>query len=122
MMVAEILREFTPGAVGVWTGVLMFAAWFLKEWRETRKLSAEDRQARREGYAKQVDMLTAENRKLGVDLRDIRQEYDAHRKQCYEETDQLRKMVMRNEDQIEGYKRQVDTLSLELAKIKMGQI
>lgn len=115
---AEFFQAFTPGAYGVWTGVIMFAAWFLKEWRETRKLSAEDRLARREGYAKQVEMLMAENRRLGSDLRQVREEYDAHRRQCYEETDQLRRMIIENQGEIEGYKRKVDSLSIELHSLK----
>lgn len=116
-----IFRDFTPGAYGVWTGVLMFSAWLLKEWRETRKLSADDRLARREGYAKQVEMLMAENRRLGADLREVREEYDAHRRQCYEETDQLRRMIIDNQAEIEGYKRKVDSLSIELASLKRGE-
>ena len=118
MDIAKIIGDFTPGAYGIWTGVLMFAGWFLKEWRETRKLSADDRLARREGYAKQVEMLMAENRRLGDDLRGVREEYDAHRKQCYEETDQLRRMILDGQYEIAGHKRKIDTLSLELAKMK----
>lgn len=120
--IAKILGEFTPGAYGIWTGVLMFAGWFLKEWRETRKLSADDRLARREGYAKQVEMLMAENRRLGDDLRNVREEYDAHRRQCYEETDQLRRMIINNQGEIEGYKRKVDSMSIELASLKRDAI
>lgn len=116
--IVAIFREFTPGAYGIWTGVLMFAAWFLKEWRETRKLSADDRLARREGYAKQVEQLMEENRKLGGDLRDVRKEYDDHRKQCYEETDQLRRIVIELRNEVEGYKRKADSLSMEIANLK----
>jgi len=118
MELGKILTEFTPGAYGIWTGVLMLAAWFLKEWRETRKLSADDRLARREGYARQVEMLMEENRKLGTDLREVRKEYDEHRKQCYEETDQLRAMIINLQNDVEGYKRKADTLSIELAALK----
>lgn len=114
----DLFKQFTPGAYGIWTGVLMFAAWFLKEWRETRKLSADDRLARREGYAKQVEQLSYENRALRGDLRDIRKEYDEHRKQCHEETDQLRQMIITSQNEVQGYKRKVDTLSIELAKLK----
>lgn len=118
---ADLLKQFTPGAYGIWTVVLMISAWMLKEWRETRKLSADDRLARREGYAKQVEMLMAENRRLGADLREVREEYDAHRRQCYEETDQLRRMIIDNQGEIEGYKRKVDSLSIELASLKRGE-
>jgi outer membrane murein-binding lipoprotein Lpp len=113
-----LLRQFTPGAYGIWTLVMMGAVFFAREWRETRKLSAEDRLARRDGYAKQVETLMAENRQLGADLRQVREEYDAHRRQCYQETDQLRKMIIDAQNEAAGSNRRIDTLSLEIAKLK----
>lgn len=118
MDLAKILTEFTPGAYGIWTGVLMFAAWFLKEWRETRKLSADDRLARREGYAKQVESLQKENRALGADLAKLRKEYDDYRHLCQSETDALRQNIIRLEGELSGYKRRVDMQGMEIAKIK----
>ncbi len=100
-----ILREVTPGAYGIWTLVLMGAGWFFREWRETRKLSADDRLARREGYAAQVQMLMAENRLLLKDLHDMREEYDNHRKLCHLETEQLRGMIIELEREVEALKR-----------------
>lgn len=104
--------------MGVWTGVLMFAGWMLKEWRETRKLSLDDRLARRDGYAKQVEMLMAENRKLGEDMSKLREEYDQYRQLCHRETDQLRGMVMNLENEVAGYKRKRD--SHEIDAIRKG--
>lgn len=116
--IAKVIADFTPGAAGIWTGVLMFAGWLAKEWRETRKLSAEDRVARRDGYAKQVEMLMKENRELGVDMRELREEYDLHRRQCQIETDQLRRMVIDLEGKLEGLNRQRASDAIELARLK----
>lgn len=115
--IATILKEFTPGAAGVWTGVLMFAAYFLKEWRETRKLSAEDRLARRDGYQKQVELLLTENRALLADQAALRKEYDDHRKLCYTETEQLRKMLIDLQGELEGLKRRVATDAIEIHRL-----
>lgn len=97
---SKILADFTPGAYGIWTGVLLFMAHMIREWRETRKLSAEDRLARREGYAKQVASLMAENRSLREDLARMEAEHNAHRRSYHEETDALRKKVRVLEDEI----------------------
>lgn len=102
---ADILRGFTPTTYSVvWVGA-MITIYMIREWRETRKLSAEDKLARRDGYAKQVQMLMAENRQLLDDQRQLRQEYDAHRRLCQQETDQLRKMIIDLENEIQGLKR-----------------
>lgn len=114
----DIFKTFTPGAAGIWTGVIMFAGWILREWRETRKLSAEDRLARREGYAKQVENLQNECRALLGDLKSLRQEYDHYRQLCHDETDALRKLVMRLEGEIAGYKRRLDLQAMELLHLK----
>ena len=103
----NILREFTPGSAGVWTGVLMFAGWWLREWRETRKLSADDRLARREGYARQVEMLMGENRALHGDLATLRREYDHYRELCHRENDELRQMVNRLKGELEALKMRI---------------
>lgn len=120
MELAKIAAEFTPGAVGVWVGVIMFAGWILREWRETKKLSAEDRLARREGYEKQVQLLTAENRELAEDQRQLREEYDRYRKLCQEETDALRKHVVKLEFDLAGLRRRADTLARDLARLFGG--
>lgn len=113
----KILETFTPGAYGIWAGVLMFAAWWLREWRETRKLSLEDRVARREGYAKELEGARTEIRNLGGDLRTLRSEYDNYRVLCHAETDQLRKMAMIAETEIEGLKRKLDDYAIRLMKL-----
>lgn len=113
---AKIFAEFTPGAYGIWSGVLMFAAWWLREWRETRKLSADDRLARREGYAKQVELLTAENRSLMSDQRSLREEYDKYRSMCHAETDQLRDQVVLLENRIAGLMRKLADVAVRAAR------
>jgi len=113
----EILRDFTPGAYGIWTGVLLFAGWLLREWRETRKLSADDRLARREGYEKQVTILTAENRALAGDMRDLREEYDQYRGICQQENDQLRSQVIKLEFDIAGLRRKTATIARDIARL-----
>lgn len=114
------LPEITFGGAGVWTGVLMMLGWWLHDRREQRKLSLADRQANREGFQKQVEMLAHENRDMGEDLRKLRQEYDAYRKICQTETDQLRTMVISNEGELEGLKRKLAEASKEIAKLKAG--
>jgi chromosome segregation ATPase len=112
----KIFAEFTPGAYGIWSGVLMFAAWWLREWRETRKLSADDRQARREGYAKQVENLQGENRRLRTDLTERDRVHDEYRHACQAETDQLRQEIRGLEDQVTGLKRRIDAQAGAVAR------
>lgn len=109
---------------GTWTGVTMFAAYLVREWRETRKLSAEDRLARREGYAKQVEMLLgaqdrdrAENRRLRGDLQSLENTHDEYRRACQEETDQLRGDIRRLEDDLNGYRRRLDASAAEAGRV-----
>lgn len=115
----SIFKEFTPGAYGIWSGVLMFAAWWLREWRETRKLSADDRLARREGYQKQVELLTAENRALMADQRALRSEYDQYRAMCHAETDQLRDQVVHLESRMAGMIRKMADIAVRAARGEM---
>lgn len=100
----EILKSITgwsPGAYGIWTGVLMFSAWWLREWRETRKLSAEDRLARRDGYAHQVQSLMAENRSLRDDLRKLEKQHYDYRSMCVAENDELRRELRITREELE---------------------
>lgn len=113
-----LFKDFTPGAYGIWAGVLMLFAYFAREYRETRKLSAEDRLARRDGYARQVETLMQENRDLMSDIRLLRSDYDEHRRMCQQETNELRQMVIKLEGEVAGYKRRVDTQALEIARLK----
>lgn len=117
---AKLLEGFTPGAYGIWTGVLMFAGWWLKEWRETRKLSLDDRNAKREGYAKQVAELMRENRELRSDLTDAEDKHDRYRKACQEETDQLRSDIRSLEDMVTGFKRRLDQQASTLGRAILG--
>lgn len=112
------LSKFTPGTYGVWMLVLMAAAHFAREWRLTRKLTSEERQARREGWTAQVEMLQRECRERAEDTRRLRGEYDEYRKLCQVETDQLRDMLQRQEDEISGLKRKHSELSLEMSRMK----
>lgn len=96
----------------------------LREWRLTRKLSLDDRLARRDGYAAQVSSLQAENRALREDMlvRDgkhyeeiqlVRHEYDEYRKLCEMENEQHRGAITALQDQVSGLKRRLATLGLE---------
>lgn len=115
---AKLLSDVTPSAVGTWVLVLMLALYGLREWRETRKLSLEDRLARRDGYAHQVQELHGENRALRLDLSRLHEEYDRYRKMCQEENSQLRSQIRRIEDTVAGLERRVATDAIELARLK----
>lgn len=114
------VHGLTIGGTGIWTGVIMLGGWMLKEWRETRKLSSEDRLARREGYAKQVESLQVENRNLRSDLVDVEHRYDDHRRACREETDQLRGQIRELEDMVTGFKRQLAAQASALGRAMLG--
>lgn len=94
----------------------MFAAYLFREWRETRKLSLDDRNARREGYAKQVQMLMTENRALAADMASLRGEYDKYRNNCADETAQLRHDIVTLENRLAGFRRSFATLEISLAR------
>lgn len=113
---------WTPGGVGIWFVAMLIGGWMLKEWREYRKLSIEDRNARRDGYARQVEILLGENRALMEDQRKLREEYDHHRKICQAETDQLREMIVNLEGEVQGLKRRVATDALEILRLKGSDI
>jgi predicted RNase H-like nuclease (RuvC/YqgF family) len=113
---------WTPDGVGIWVVAMMIAGWMLKEWREYRKLSIEDRNARRDGYARQVEILLGENRALMEDQRKLREEYDHHRKICQAETDQLRDMIVNLEGELQGLKRRVATDAVEIMRLKGNEI
>lgn len=122
LWVTKVIAGLTPGGVGIWFLVVMIGIYLIREWRETRKLSLEDRIARRDGYARQVEVLLKENREQRDDMRKLRDEYDAHRRQCQLETDQLRHMVIDLEGKVEGLNRRVATDAIEIAKFKGGSI
>lgn len=116
------LKDFTPGAYGIWSIALMVAAWLAKEWRETRKLSLDDRQAKREGFTKQVESLQAENRKLRGDIAAQEQRHDDYRHSCQQETDQLRSEIRDLEDMVTGLKRRLDSQAQTLGRAVLGGI
>lgn len=126
MVSAELfgfLNGMTPGGYGIWAGVLMFVAYWVKEWRETRKLTAADRQARREGFEAQVTLLMNENRALRSEMNADRKIHADYRHLCHQETDQLRQQIIRLEDEVAGYKRQADTAAIYSARnTKIGEI
>lgn len=120
-MVSDVLNilkslGFTPGAYGIY-GILAFVAvHFMKEWSADRRLSVEDRQAKREGFTRQLDIYRQENRQLLDDQSKLRKEYDDYRRLCQMETDHLREMLIAVQGELAGYKRRVDTLSMIVAQ------
>lgn len=119
---AQILlaKGWTPGATGIWLIAGMFMIYLLREWRETRKLSAEDRQARREGYARQVETLMKENRDQRAELQQVQAAFDEYRRLCRLETDQLRDEIRGLQDEITGMKRQEAGIAASAARRRQG--
>lgn len=99
------ITGLTITGAGTWTGVMMFGIYLLREWRETRKLSSADRLARREGYAKQVENLQGENRRLRGDIAGTEKRHTEYRRTCQAETDQLRGEIRHLEEEVFGLKR-----------------
>jgi hypothetical protein len=116
------INGLTITGAGTWTGVMMFGIYLLREWRETRKLSAEDRLARREGYAKQVENLQVENRRLRGDLSEAEKRHTEYRHACQRETDQMRGEIRGLEDQVTGFKRRLDAQAQTLGRAMLGTI
>lgn len=117
-LIDRIIEGFTPGAVGIWVVAAMLIVHFLKEYRETRKMSLEDRLARRDGYARQVEMLMDENRSLRAEMHSMNENHERYRQQCHKENDQLRDMLVTVQNELEGLKRRVATDAIELARLK----
>lgn len=121
-MLIDALRQVTPGGWGIWLIVIMLASYLAREWKDNRKLTADERQAKREGFTRQTEILMRENRELLTDLRQLRQEYDAHRKICYQETAQLREMLEEQMTEVQGLKRKVSGQALEIAQLKGAEL
>ena len=128
----KFVGEITPGGAGVWTLVVMVGAYIAREWRETRKLSLDDRVARRDGYARQVEMLLSENRSMLLDMRTLRDEYDTHRQECQAENaairkqwqnecDQLRSEIVRLENRLSGVFRKVADIAVRTVRGDVDQ-
>lgn len=114
--VAQFFKDFTPGAYTLLYLAVLATAYFVREWRETRKLSSEDRLARRDGYAKQVASLQAENRGLRADVADIEKRHDEYRRLCHAETDQLRDQVVMLENRMSGLLRKLADVAVRAAR------
>jgi hypothetical protein len=114
--IPSLLSGFTPGAAGIWTLVVMFAAFLTKQWVETRKLSIADRQARRDGYAKQVENLQRENRNLRKEMAADREHHEDYRRLCQLETDQMRGQIVELQDEVTGLKRQIAANSVAASR------
>jgi hypothetical protein len=115
-LVQNIVQDFTPAAAGIWVLVFMFLRHVIQEWRLNRRLSLDDRLAKREGYAAQVASLTAENRQLRVDLQALEHRHDNYRQLCHKETDQLRDQVVTLENRISGFLRKVADLAIRASR------
>ena len=114
--IVSFLPEMTAGGYGVWTGVVAFLAYWGKQYLEERKLTAADRQARREGFEAQVTLLMNENRALRLEMNADRIAHAEYRRLCHMETDQLRAQVILLENEVVGYKRKVDAAAVYAAR------
>lgn len=114
--VAKVIEGLTPGGAGVWVIAAMVGLQHAKQWNEDRKLSAEDRIARREGYAKQVAELTAENRQQREEMQRIRNDADKARRLCLQENDQLRDGIIVLENKVAGIMRKMADIAIRAAR------
>lgn len=116
--VPSFLSGVTPGSAGIWFIAAMVAVHFFREWRLTRRLSLDDRLARRDGYAAQVTGLMVENRSLRteMDKRDLSHQariialegkYDKYRELCEHTEEQHRKEILGLMDKVAGLGRQI---------------
>lgn len=112
----SFVSEFTPGAAFLAYIAAIITFHYLKEWRETRKLSMEDRQARREGFMALVESLQDENRDLRVNLLTNEKTHDEYRRMCQQETDQLRGHVVHLEDRVAGLMRKIADIAIRAAR------
>lgn len=99
LSILKSLGFTTAGSYGIWTGVLLFLGYLTKEWRETRKLSADDRLARRDGYAKQVENLQKENRDLRSDVNGLEDRHQKYREWCEAQHDKDRLLIRELRDE-----------------------
>jgi hypothetical protein len=104
-VIERIIADITPSSVGVWILVFMAAIYVVREWRLTRQMTLEDRLARRDGYARQVETLMVENRSLRAEMHVMNENHEAYRKLCHQENDQLRDMIINLETEVEALKR-----------------
>ena len=91
----SVIQDFTPGAAGIWTLVFGMLGLFAKWHIDNRKLSGDEREARRLGYTTEVAALRTENRELAADMRKLREEYDHYRDECQRENDEMRRDLIK---------------------------
>lgn len=125
--IAKFVSELTPGGWGVWIAVVYYittnSAKMFNGWVSMRKLSLEEKQANREGFTKQVDALNkqvssmqGEVDGLRTENRNLRAEYDQHRRVCQVETEQLRNEIIRLEGVLAGMFRKVAAVALKVTR------
>lgn len=118
--IQKAMGAFSPGSFPMWAMFLYFvgqhAYKLIKAHQDERKLSLEDKQANREGFTKQVESLQEEVSSLRTENRELRKEYDAHRRLCTIETEQLRDEIVRLEGVLAGMFRKVAAVALKLTR------
>lgn len=122
----QAIIGMSAGAKGIWLfGFILVSAQLLKwlaEYRAFRRLSIEEKQARREGFTAQVEFLTRQlalaNERLEAldgDLAAEREAHDTYRRLCRAETDQLRGQITRLEDDLAALHRRRSAASVAAA-------
>jgi hypothetical protein len=116
-----LLKDMGAGTISGWVLVLIGATFLFREWNATRKLSTEDREARRAGYSKQVadlnaqltlaagqiTAISAENRSLRNDLAALENRHTEYRRLCETQHDEQVEQTRRQADEIIGLKRAI---------------
>lgn len=120
MPVSELITWFgdkaTPSTLPIWLIAVMVGEWWFRNRRADRKLSNEDRQANREGFAAQVKAVTDENKYLRDAIIASERELVNSRRLCREENDQLRDEVMQIERRVSGLLRKMTDLVVRAAQ------
>ena len=108
------LQGFTPAATGIWlfgsSGALVWFVSIMRERRLDRKLSIDDREARRAGFTAQLTQYQTTQGELMKAQTELRREYDEYRRACQTETALLRSQIIQLENDVAGWKRRFDTL------------
>lgn len=126
--IGELLQNDATRTLGILALVGLGVIYLVREWRATRKLTTEERQARREGFAAQVDLLMrelaecrAECRGQLSDQQSLRRENDDFRRLAYQIQEQQRREILDLREEVEGLKRKQAHESGEIAKLKGGR-
>lgn len=129
MSEAGLIHAFTSmpaGAQGIWLfGTVIVSGQLLKwfnGWLALRKLSVEERQANREGFTAQVELLSRQLNDAAARLSalqarydGLQREHDDYRVACRGETDQLRAQIVHAENEIVGLRRQLTAAAVAAA-------